>query len=64
MVGRGRAGENLIVDSDSQAIVSSNVSIGPSNDGVILREMVERGDIPSCNVLLADSGYVTLNITY
>ena len=47
----------IVVDYDSQAILSANVGIGPGNDGLILREMVERGDIPSCNVLLADSGY-------
>ena len=47
----------IVVDYDLQAIVSSNVGIGPGNDGVILREMVEMGEIPSCGILLADSGY-------
>lgn len=27
----------IVVDTDSQAILSVNISIGPSNDGVILR---------------------------
>ena len=47
----------IVVDTDSQMILSANVSIGPSNDGVILREMFNDGLIPSCEVLLADSGY-------
>ena len=47
----------IVVDTESQAILSANISIGPSNDGVILREMFEKGLIPSCEVLLADSGY-------
>ena len=47
----------IVVDTDSQAIVSANISIGPSNDGAILRDMFESGLIPSCEVLLADSGY-------
>ena len=47
----------IVVDTDSQMILSANISIGPSNDGVILREMFEGGLIPSCQVLLADSGY-------
>ena len=47
----------IVVDTDSQAILSANISICPSNDSVILREMFERCLIPSCEVLLADSGY-------
>ncbi len=47
----------IVVDTDSQAILSANISIGPSNDGVILREMFNKGLIPPCEVLLADSGY-------
>ena len=31
----------VIVDTDSQMILSANISIDPSNDGVILREMFE-----------------------
>ena len=38
----------IVVDTDSQAILSANISIGPSNDGAILREMFENGLIPSC----------------
>ncbi len=41
----------------SQTILAEDVRRGPGNDGVVLREMFERGDIPSCDVLLADSGY-------
>ena len=37
--------------------MAEDVRRGPGNDGVVLREMFERGDIPSCDVLLADSGY-------
>ena len=47
----------IVVDTDSQAILSVSISVGPSNDGVILREMFDEGLIPSCGVLLADSGY-------
>ncbi len=37
--------------------MAEDVKRGPSNDSVVLREMFERGDIPSYEVLLADSGY-------
>ena len=37
--------------------MAGDIRKGPGNDGVILREMFKRGDIPSCDVLLADSGY-------
>ncbi|WP_457550073.1 transposase [Archaeoglobus sp.] len=47
----------IVVDVESQVILSEDVRMGPGNDGVILREMFERGDIPFCEVLLADSGY-------
>jgi len=47
----------IVVDVETQVILSEDVRIGPGNDGVILRGMVENGDIPSCEVLLADSGY-------
>ncbi len=47
----------IVVDVESQMILSEDVRAGPGNDGVVLREMFERGDIPKCEVLLADSGY-------
>ncbi len=47
----------LVVYVESQAILAEDVRTGPGNDGVILRDMFERGEIPPCNVLLADSGY-------
>jgi len=47
----------IVVDTDSQAIISANIEVRPSNDGVFLREMFEKVLIPSCQVLLADSGY-------
>ena len=47
----------IVVDVESQVILSEDVRVGPGNDGVVLREMFERGDIPLCEVLLADSGY-------
>ncbi|WP_457549950.1 transposase [Archaeoglobus sp.] len=47
----------IVVDVESQVILSEDVRMGPGNDGVVLREMFERGDIPKCEVLLADSGY-------
>ncbi|MCD6492341.1 MAG: transposase [Archaeoglobaceae archaeon] len=47
----------VVVNVESQTILAEDVRKGPGNDGVILREIVERGDIPSCDVLLADSGY-------
>ena len=37
-------------------ILAEDVRRGPGNDSVVLREMVERGDVPS-RILLADSGY-------
>lgn len=42
---------------ESQTILAEDVRRGLGNDGVILREMFERGEIPSCEVLFADSGY-------
>jgi len=36
----------IVVDTDSQMILSANISIGPSNDSVILREMFEGGFNP------------------
>jgi len=53
----------IVVDTDSQAIISANIGVGPSNDGVILREMFEKGLIPSCQVLLADCR-VTKNLLF
>ena len=47
----------LVVEVESQTILAEDVRMGPGNDGVVLREMFERGDIPPCEVLLADSGY-------
>jgi hypothetical protein len=47
----------VVVDTDSQAILSANISIEPSNDGVILKEIFEEGLILPCQILLADSGY-------
>jgi len=47
----------IVVDVETQVILSGDVRYGPGNDGVILREMFERGDILSCDILLADSGY-------
>ena len=47
----------VVVDVRSHAILAGDIRKGPGNDGVILREMFKRGDIPSCDVLLADSGY-------
>ena len=47
----------LVVDVESQVILAEDVRRGPGNDGVVLKEMFERGEIPSCEVLLADSGY-------
>ena len=46
----------VVVDVESQMILAEDVRRGPGNDGVVLREMFERGEIPSCDVLLADSG--------
>ncbi len=45
----------VVVDVRSQTILAGDVRKGQGNDG--LREMFERGDIPPCDVLLADSGY-------
>ena len=45
----------VVVDVESQTILAEDVRKGPGNDGVVLREMFERGE--SCDVLLADSGY-------
>ena len=47
----------VVVDVESQVILAGDIRKGPGNDGVVLREMFERGEIPSCEVLLADSGY-------
>jgi len=47
----------VVVDVESQTILSEDVRMGPGNDGVVLREMFDKGKIPSCEVLLADSGY-------
>lgn len=47
----------VVVDVESQTILSEDVRIGPGNDGVVLREMFDKGEIPPCEVLLADSGY-------
>jgi len=38
-------------------ILAEDIRSGLKNDGVVLREMFERGEIPLYNVLLADSGY-------
>ena len=47
----------VVVDTESQTILAGDVRRGSGNDGVILGEIFKRGDIPSCDVLLADSGY-------
>lgn len=44
----------VVVGVESQAILAGDVRRGPGNDGVVLREMFERGEIPSCDFLLAD----------
>ncbi len=41
-------------------VVDVDVRRGSGNDGVVLREMFEKEDIPPCNVLLADSGSLIL----
>ena len=46
----------MTVDVESQVILAGDIIRGPRNDGAVLREMVERGDIPPCDILLADSG--------
>ena len=38
----------LVVDIESQVILAEDVREGPGNDGVILREMFEREEIPPC----------------
>ena len=47
----------VVVDVESQMILAEDVRKGPGNDGVVLRETFEKGEIPPCDVLLADSGY-------
>jgi len=47
----------MTVDVESQTILAEDVRKRLGNDGVVLREMSERGKIPSCEVLLTDSGY-------
>ncbi len=47
----------IVIDVESQVILSGDVRMGPCNDSVTLREMFERGKIPPREVLLADSGY-------
>jgi len=53
----------IVVDVESQMILSEDVRVGPGIDGVVLREMFDRGDIPSCEILLADSGYDCRGVT-
>ena len=47
----------IVVDVKSQMILAEDVRMGPGNDGVVLKEMFDKGEIPPCEVLLADSGY-------